>query len=127
VSSFSQSNRNIWLKQLTDSSFHGRGYVYNGDKIAGDYLEQEFKKLGVLPVKKTYRQYYHHDVNTFPDSMRVTVNGKNLIPGVDYIVDDNSGSNHKNYDTIIRLTTNDELSEKNLKLIVRRNCLLIWD
>lgn len=129
ISSFSQSssNRNIWLKQLTDSSFHGRGYVNNGDKIAGDYLEQEFKKLGVLPVKKTYRQYYHHDVNTFPDSMRVTINGKNLIPGVDYIVDDNSGSNSKKYDTIIRITSNDELTEKNLKLIVRRNCVLIWD
>lgn len=125
--SFSQSNRNIWLKQLTDSSFHGRGYVHNGDKVAGDYLEQEFKKLGALPVKKTYRQYYHHDVNTFPDSMRVTINGKNLIPGVDFIVDENSGSCNKNYDTIILLETNDQLSDEKLKFIVRRNCVVIWD
>jgi len=119
--------RDQWLKQLTDSSFHGRGYVHNGDKIAADYLEQEFKKLGALPAKKKYRQYFTHNVNTFPDSMRVTVNGKTLVPGVDYIVNENSGSAFKNYDTIIYLRSYDTLEETTWKQIVRSNSLVIWD
>ncbi len=124
--SFSQT-RDLWLKQLTDSSFHGRGYVHHGDKIAADYLEGEFKKLGALPVKNNYRQYFHHDINTFPDSMRVTVNGKNLIPGVDYIVDGNSGSCFKDFDTILFLSGEERLDDKKLVQITGRNCVVVWD
>jgi hypothetical protein len=126
ISSFSQT-RDQWLKQLTDSSFHGRGYVHNGDKIAADYLEQEFKKLGALPIKKSYRQYYHHDVNTFPDSMRLTVNGKTLIPGEDYILDNRSGSCFEKYDKVISFDLKDYPELQKLKVIGKEKCVVIWD
>lgn len=126
ISSFSQT-RDQWLKQLTDSSFHGRGYVHNGDKIAADYLEQEFKKLGALPIKESYRQFYHHDVNTFPDSMRVTVNGKNLVPGEDYIIENESWSSFGKFDTVISILDNNKFTLEELKIIERGNCAVVWD
>ena len=119
--------RDQWLKQLTDSTFHGRGYVHNGDKIAADYLEQEFKKLGALPIKKSYRQFYHHDVNTFPDSMRISVNGKSLIPGEDYIVDNRSGTCFEKYDKVTRLDLKDYPDMQKIKSIGKEKCAVIWD
>ena len=119
--------RDQWLKQLTDSSFHGRGYVHHGDKIAADYLEQEFKKLGALPIKKSYRQFYHHDVNTFPDSMRITVNGKSLIPGEDYIVDNRSGTCFEKYDKIIYFDLKDYPDMQKTKAIGKEKYAVIWD
>jgi hypothetical protein len=125
-SSISQ-NRDQWLKQLTDSSFHGRGYVHFGDKIAADYLEQEFKKLGAFPIKKAYRQFYHHDVNTFPDSMRITVNEKLLIPGEDYIVDNRSGTCFEKFDKVIRLDLKDYPDMQKIKSIAKEKCCVVWD
>jgi len=125
---FSQSsNRNTWLKQLTDSSFHGRGYVNNGDKIAADYLELQFKKLGAVPVADTMRQYFHHNVNTFPDSMRVTFNGLNLTPGVDFIVDSRSGSCLKSYTTWTTFSLREIPNAEKIKELKKNPTLVIWD
>jgi aminopeptidase YwaD len=126
IISHSQS-RDQWLKQLTDSTFHGRGYVHNGDKIAADYLEQEFKKLGALPIKKSYRQFYHHDVNTFPDSMRITVNGKTLIPGEDYIIDNRSGTCFEKYENIIKLDLSDYPNYKLINSKINSRSVIVWD
>jgi hypothetical protein len=101
--------------------------VHNGDKIAADYLEQEFKKLGALPIKKSYRQFYHHDVNTFPDSMRVTVNGKSLIPGEDYLIETESWTSFGKFDTVISVVDNNDFSSEELKIIDRGNCIVVWD
>ena len=54
------------INKLTSEKFYGRGYVKHGDKIAANYLADEFKSIGLLPVEKSYFQNFSFSVNTFP-------------------------------------------------------------
>jgi aminopeptidase YwaD len=89
ISSLAQDisyNRKI-VDTLTSPAFWGRGYTNDGMKKAADYLASEFKALGLKPLgKKDYLQKLTYSANTFPASMEVTINGKKLTTGVDYIV-----------------------------------------
>lgn len=71
---------------LCSPSFHGRGYVKNGDNIAAEFLADEFKKVGLTPVKDSFFQTFDLDVNTFPGSLSVEYNNKELIPGKHFTV-----------------------------------------
>ena len=70
------------LNTLTSPSLWGRGYTKNGMAKAARFIELEFKKFGIKPI----RQAFTFPVNTFPGVMDVTINGKKLIPGKDFIV-----------------------------------------
>lgn len=80
------------VNTLCAPEYHGRGYVNNGDKLAALYIENEFKTLGLLPISEKYNQPFEFSVNTFPNAMFVSIDGKPLTPGEDYIVSPNSGS-----------------------------------
>ena len=72
---------------LTSATFWGRGYTKNGMENAANFLQNEFKKLGLKPLDgKKYLQKFTVPANTFPGKMEVSINGKKLIPGVDYLV-----------------------------------------
>jgi len=72
---------------LTSSYFWGRGYTNDGMKKAADFLASQLHDYGVQPmVGKTYFQSFTYPVNTFAGKMEVMLNGKVLIPGVDFIV-----------------------------------------
>lgn len=74
------------VKLLTSSAFHGRGYVKNGDQIAGQYIAEEFSKFKLAAFGNDYVQPYQFRVNTFPGSMSVALDGKKLVPGIDFLV-----------------------------------------
>jgi aminopeptidase YwaD len=84
VSSFAQDS--IYARKIVDTLttpfFWGRGYTNNGVQKAAAFLNKELQSFGL----ETIMQPYSFSVNTFPDVMNVEVNGKKLIPGVDYIV-----------------------------------------
>jgi hypothetical protein len=86
-----RANARRIVKNLTSPAFHGRGYVQQGDAIAADWIAKEYARLGLLPVKQDYFQPFHFKVNSFPDSVRVSIDGKRLIPGIDFLVDPASG------------------------------------
>lgn len=71
---------------LASPSFWGRGYTKNGMTKAADFIESEFKKAGLLSFSRKFQQQFNYPANTFPGSMEVTMDGKPLIPGVDFIV-----------------------------------------
>lgn len=72
---------------LSSEYFWGRGYTKDGMKKAAQYLSAQFKEYGLQPLDgKNYEQYYTFAVNTFPGKMQLTINGKNLQPGKDFIV-----------------------------------------
>lgn len=89
VKSFAQDSvyaRHI-LDTLTSSAFWGRGYTKNGMKKASLFLEKECKQLGLKPIsKKSFLQPYSYSVNIFPDKMQLSINGKPLEAGKDFIV-----------------------------------------
>jgi hypothetical protein len=90
-------------KTLCSPEFHGRGYVNGGDSIAAEFIASEFKAAGCKFFKSGEFQSFGFRVNTFPDSMRLVINGKTLKPGVDYIVDPSSGGGFKKHQHVYRM------------------------
>jgi aminopeptidase YwaD len=71
---------------LASAYFWGRGYTNDGMKKAAEFISNEFKSYSLQPIGKNYLQQFNYPVNTFPGKMEVNINGKDLIPGKDFIV-----------------------------------------
>lgn len=80
------------LNKLSSKGFYGRGYVKNGDRIAADYIVQQFEKHNVHSFETGYLQYYHFPINTFPEKILLKIDEKMLVPGDDYVVSSSAGS-----------------------------------
>jgi hypothetical protein len=75
------------IETLCSKKMAGRGYVNKGHQHASDYIEKEYKHIGLKSFDNKYFQPFEFSVNTFPKEIEIVYNGKTLIPGVDYIVD----------------------------------------
>lgn len=72
---------------LTSSAFWGRGYTKNGMQKTADYLSGQFRSFNLSPLNnENYYQPFTMSVNTFPGKMELIIDGKQLEPGVDFIV-----------------------------------------
>lgn len=72
---------------LTSATMWGRGYTNNGLGRAANYINDQFKAYGLSPMDgKTFKQTFSFPVNTFPGRMELSINGRPLIPGKDFIV-----------------------------------------
>jgi aminopeptidase YwaD len=72
---------------LSSAYFWGRGYTNDGMKKAADFLSDQFRTYGLAPMRgKDFLQEFHYNVNTFPGKMEVSINGKELVPGKDFII-----------------------------------------
>ncbi len=69
------------VKALSSAKFQGRGYALGGANKAGSYLENSYRRAGVDEVT---RQPFTLDVNTFPDKMKMSVDGRRLAAGRDF-------------------------------------------
>lgn len=117
-------NKNI-VNELTSSTYWGRGYTNNGMKKAADYLAAAFEKNGLQPLQKNkYLQPFTYNANSFPGKMEVTINGKKLTPGVDFIVSpDCKGVDAKG--TLEQVDSVTFVNKKN-SIIVVQNDKLTW-
>jgi len=93
---------------LCSSAMEGRGYVNDGCKKAGNYISDEFKRLGLEPLNGYSTQAFYVDVNTFPGKCKVKFGLKKTIPGIDYLVHPSS-SGYKGRLTIIPLSASEVL------------------
>lgn len=100
---------------LCSKELHGRGYVNHGDSIAARFLEQEFSKIGLQVIQghESYFQSFAHKIVRFPGEMSVVLNNDTLVPGIDFMVDPNSGSSNEAWN--YRILTIDELFDVELK------------
>ncbi len=89
------------INSLTSPSMHGRGYVNDGCKIAADYIKQQFDSLHLQTFDNNSFQEFSFPVNTFPSDATLNINGRNLIPGKDYIVEASSGDGHGSFSTVV--------------------------
>jgi len=94
------------LNALTDSSFFGRGYVQNGSNLAADYLVDQFKLSDLKKPKKGFLQKFKMEVNTYPNSLNVSMNGIALKSGYDFIVNPRTGSSSGSYPIQLLDSTN---------------------
>jgi len=102
-------------QRLCSKELQGRGYVNHGDSLAARFLEKEFSQIGlqVLQEHESYFQSFTHKVVTFPREMTVIINSDSLTPGIDFMVDPNSGSSNEIWS--YRILTIDELFDVELK------------
>lgn len=84
------SQARAWLDTLCSSSYHGRGYAFEGDKKAADFLSQHLKKISLKPFKSSFLQPFQISVNTFEGKMNLMLNTEKLSAGVDFLVTANS-------------------------------------
>ncbi len=96
------------LDTLTSPAFHGRGYVNGGDSIAAEYLARHFDRVGLKPVKDDFFQPFTFNVNSFPDSVLASIDGRRLEPGTDFLVHPASGSAEGTY-RLVHITADDML------------------
>ncbi len=69
------------VKELSSAKYQGRGYARGGANKAGKFLRKDFAKAGADEV---ICQPFVLDINTFPGKMKLSVDGKKMIPGVDF-------------------------------------------
>ena len=102
-------------QHLCSKELLGRGYVNHGDSLAARFIENEFSRIGLNYIQNqtSYFQSFAHNVVTFPGEMSVVLNTDTLVPGIDFMVDPNSGSSNEvwNY----RILTIEELFDVELK------------
>jgi len=76
------------VEKLASPEFKGRGYIENGDKISADYISNEFRNFGLLPInRKNYFQKFNISVNTLPNTLFLRIDDTELKAGVDYLVE----------------------------------------
>ncbi len=85
------------VAKLTSREFHGRGYTNDGAKLAADYLVTQFEKYGLQKFGDSFLQEFEIDINVFPERCGVTLGGKILEPGRDFIPGPNSGTSQGSY------------------------------
>lgn len=95
-----RSNGRKYVKNLTAPALHGRGYVENGDGLAADWIAQQFTRMGLEPLKTDYFEPFQFNVNSFPDSVKVSIDGTRLVPGMDFIVHPASGKASGRFDLV---------------------------
>ncbi len=77
--------RNV-INELASAKYYGRAYYKEGDKKAAGYIEKQFTALGAKPLNNSYTQEFSFPVNTFPGKMSMSVDGKKLEAGRDFVM-----------------------------------------
>lgn len=95
------------IDTLASEVFYGRGYVNDGDKKAAMFLVDEYVKAGLKPLKKNISKEvlsaelflypFSFSVNTFPGKCDVKIDGKELVPGKDFVVNPGCPSIKKSF------------------------------
>lgn len=104
--SLSQEEARRITETLCSPEFHGRGYVNRGDSIAAAFLADEFEKLGLKPLGKSFLQPFELSVNTFPGKMSVSQGGSPWVAGRDFVVDPSSRGTERQLFELVDLPSN---------------------
>jgi len=80
------------IDSLGSPALNGRGYTYNADKLASEFIANELKSFKIPPFGISYYQEFLLNTNVFPNQMSVIINKLKLKAGVDYIIDARSNS-----------------------------------
>lgn len=86
-----QDYQRFIVNTLSAPEMEGRAYVNKGAEKAAEFIRYQFDSLGLAPFDTSYFQKFDLKVNCFPGAMQLSIDGKQLIPGKDFIVDPHSG------------------------------------
>jgi len=88
--SFAQINPQVKkdIEKLCSKAFRGRGYTFDGDKKADNYISKALKKEGLT----VSHHGFSFSTNTFSGDMGISVEGRKINAGEEFIVSPNSPS-----------------------------------
>ncbi len=87
-----------YLQDLCTPAMHGRGYAYNGDAVAADYIRNQFKRMEIAPYQYTdYYERYGFNVYSMEGPVAMRLNGKDLEPWTQFSFAPYSHSTHAEY------------------------------
>jgi aminopeptidase YwaD len=75
------------IDTLSSSYMAGRGYLDDGDLKAASFIAAEYKYYNLNMYQNSYFQNFNISVNTFPEVVSLKIDGLELKPGIDFIVD----------------------------------------
>ncbi|RNI26300.1 M28 family metallopeptidase [Rufibacter latericius] len=73
------------ISDLSAPALHGRGYAFKGDSLAANYLQKQFESIGLRSFTPNYKQSFTLPVNILENRLQLEIDGKALVPGVDFI------------------------------------------
>jgi len=118
------------IRDLTQKSFSGRGYVKNGSNKAAKYISNYFKKQQLLSfTPNSYYQNFSISVNTFPKEIELRINDKLLKPGIHYLVRPESTSGKGNVELIKKDSvsyTSNFINSSDKLVIIKKVKKLTW-
>lgn len=88
------------VEDLCAPAFHGRGYYKNGEKLAAEYIRKEFKSIGLKSFKNDYFQNFSLSVNAINGDLQFSIDGQELKPGEDFLIDPSSPDYNSNSELI---------------------------
>jgi hypothetical protein len=124
MSAIQSENDKIWIRKqieaLSGKNMRGRGYVKNGTDSAALFVLKKFKefKLKSVGTNQTFTQGFAFPVNTFPNKMKLVVNGDSLKPGTDYLIDPSSSSFFSKELKVKKVNLNDIADREAWKIIL---------
>ncbi len=116
------------IKTLTAEKFHGRGAAFGGDSLAANFIEKQFKAIGLKPIGDSYFQGFTYGINTFQGQLKLKSNVGVFKPGIDFIVRSSSGSGKGTY-PVMRLDSSIFLDENALSTFLTkdlRNVVVVY-
>lgn len=103
-----------YIRDLTSPAMHGRGYAYNGDSIAAEYIREQFKKIGAEPFIENYFHHYDFDVYAMEGPVQAILNGRKLKAWDDFALAPISHTAHESF-TVLSISTSTLLDKEALR------------
>ncbi len=91
------------LDTLCSENYHGRGYAFEADKKAANFIVKEFEKYDLRKFKRNYKQKFNISVNTFPLENSLMIGDSLMVPGRDFLTSSFSSSISGKYE-LLKLT-----------------------
>jgi len=115
------------IQHLSSPKLGGRGYVNDGTNKAAKFITSYYKEYNLIPFKaNSYAQFFNISVNTFPDKIKVKINGKRLRPGIDFLVRPESNTGKGRYKLIAKDSLSFISSQKEIPIIINKVKKLTW-
>ncbi len=73
------------IDTLCSPTMHGRGYIFDGDKKAAEYISSTFSSVGLRSLENSYYQPFNLSVNRITHTPQLQAGKAKLVAGVDFV------------------------------------------
>lgn len=86
------------INELSSKKYYGRGYYKNGDGKAASFIAKTFSEVGAKSYDGDYFQEFSFPVNVFQGKMKMSIDGKELLPAKEFVMREFSSGLKGEYD-----------------------------